>query len=450
MQINEKQKWLLLKTVQDKNILPITSACNSSCVFCSHRQNPSSVKTYQFGHLEFDLIQELIEYLPKSGPVILGESATRIIEGEPFFHPDFEKILRLLRNKFKEKEIRISTSGSFLTKKKVNFLKTLEPIKLNISLNCASPEHRRDLMGDNRSEQVFAGLKHLKKYNLAFNGSVVAMPHFLGWESLPETVALLIKYAPRTIRIFLPGFTREAEDDLKFRKSLIYRLKKEINILNKKYQVPIIMEPPLLTDFNCEVKGIISGSPADKAGLEKFDIIKKINDYLPLTRVDAFNKLKNLQSPELVIKRKRDIHKISLEKKKKEKPGIVMDYDLSLSTVNNIEQKIIKSSSRKIIIVTSILAEDIFKKLVDKCKQEYSDKCIQLLMVRNKFFGGTIMCAGLLVNKDIISALRNVSYHQDDLLLLPGNMFDYYGKDLTGTSYKKIGEKGNINVEIIL
>ena len=152
--MDPKLKFILLKTVQDDGILPITSVCNMACQFCSHRNNPPGLEVYRLGHLDLELIEELLQYLAPEGPVIIGESATRIIEGDPLTHPDFFRIIELLRQKFPRKEIRLTTNGSYLDREMVDFLAGRGPVELNISLNCSSPEERVFLMADRRPEQV--------------------------------------------------------------------------------------------------------------------------------------------------------------------------------------------------------------------------------------------------------------------------------------------------------
>ncbi len=449
MTINSKEKWLILKTVQDKNILPITSICKMSCIFCSHYQNPPDIKTYSYGHLDLDFIRELIEYLPKKGSLIIGESATKIIEGEPLCHPDFKKIIKIIRKKFENKLIKISTNGSLLTTELVKFLKTMQPVKINLSLNCASPEERKFLMNDKNPQQVFKGIEYLCEYKIPFNGSIVAMPHILGWKSFENTVKLLIKYKPETIRIFLPGFTKYSNDEMRFDTTLLNELKDNIKNLNQKYKIPIIMEPPLLNNFICNIKGVIANSPAEKAGLKKFDIIEKINQQKPITRVEAFHKLVKLKSPKIKIRRKDKDLKIQLEKEKNSKPGIVLDYDLSLTVINSIENKINMENYQDILIITSQFSKNLFELIIKNLADKFPEKNIELLAVDNEYFGGSIMCTGLLVNSDIIKAINQNNYENKDLVILPGNIYDEYGKDLKGKSYKKIIKKFNINIELI-
>ena len=91
---------LLYKTVQDNNILPITTICNVRCAFCSHQQNPPEVQAIAIPHLSFDLIIDLLDYLDGGRKIIIGESTSLIMEGEPFTHPQFFETLEAIRHKF--------------------------------------------------------------------------------------------------------------------------------------------------------------------------------------------------------------------------------------------------------------------------------------------------------------------------------------------------------------
>ncbi|MTI67097.1 MAG: radical SAM protein, partial [Firmicutes bacterium] len=124
---------MILNTVQRHNILPITSKCNTSCVFCSHKYNPKDVCVYKLPSLNINEIEDMISFLDPNKKIIIGESATRIIEGEPFVRKDIYEILKKIRSYSKE-VIEITTNGSNLTLDMVKKLKTLEPLELNVSL----------------------------------------------------------------------------------------------------------------------------------------------------------------------------------------------------------------------------------------------------------------------------------------------------------------------------
>lgn len=446
--MDAKNRYLILKTVQDNNILPITSICNMDCRFCSHHQNPPGVKIYRFGHLELDFIEELMDYLSSEEPVILGESATRIIEGEPFIHPHFREIISKLHNKWPDKEIKITTNGSCLSEKMVKFIKQMEPIELNISLNCANPAERVFLMSDQDPEMVFKGLNYVKKNDIKFNGSIVAIPHLMGWRSLEETISLLADYNPQSIRVFLPGFTGYTKRELQFDLDLLRQLDDFIDKINHSYQVPVLLEPPHLKDFKVRIKGIIPCTPASDLGFKTDDIISKINGESPQTRVDAFNRLIDLSEAELLLSREEKQFKVRLEMEKGEKPGIILNYDLPGVLIDRFQRLLNGNKDKDILIVTSFLAADIIKRLV-KDLAVAGDKKVEVLPVENKFFGGSIMSAGLLTNSDIISKLKSIDYRQKDLIVLPGIIFDIFGNDLTGSGYSSISDCLGVDIKVI-
>lgn len=154
-------------------------------------------------------------------------------------------------------------------------------------------------MADSRPEEVFSGLKLLAKTDLSFHGSIVAMPHLLGWESLGRSIELLSYYGARTIRVFLPGFTRYSSPRLQFPVREIYG---QIRSFLEKYEdlgTPILLEPPEINDLQARVKGIIPGSPAAASPLEKGALITAVNGDKPRTRVEAFQLILAAANPHL-------------------------------------------------------------------------------------------------------------------------------------------------------
>ena len=104
---------LLYQTVQNDNILPVTTVCNVRCAFCSHHQNPPEVKAIAIPHLDPELVDDLLDYLDGSRKIIIGESTSLIMEGEPFTHPRFFEILEAIRRKFPQTLIQIGPFARF-------------------------------------------------------------------------------------------------------------------------------------------------------------------------------------------------------------------------------------------------------------------------------------------------------------------------------------------------
>ncbi|ADQ15272.1 DUF512 domain-containing protein [Halanaerobium hydrogeniformans] len=444
------KKEILFKTVKENNILPLTSICKLNCIFCSHKNNPPEIETYSFGHLDFELIKIMLEFLDHKKPVIIGESASKIIEGEPFAHPKIMKILKLLRKKRPGVEIKITTSASFIEEKELKQLAKLAPLELNISLNAPGPEERVFLMNDPQPDNVFKIIKELKNYPINFQASIVSMHHMRGFSSLEQTLDFLEKHnPPQTLRIFLAGFSDFARGDNVAGAEYYFQLKQFLDSKAEKYSYPIIIEPQIIDNLNANIEGIIKNSAADLAGLKKSDIIIKVNGEKTQSRVDAFYKIKKSADPELLLKRKKQTITISLIKKGKEKSGIIMAYDISSRKKEKLLAYLEQSLKAKENISTAVLCSKIaFPLLKNITKKFLKGKYnFALLKAENEFFGGNIFAAGLLLNSDLIKIIEKSNFNFKRLIL-PEIIYDYYGNDLAGNAYTELEDR--YDCEVIL
>lgn len=439
------RKDIILHTIQNHNILPITSACNTKCLFCSHQFNPSDLEVYQLPKLNLSDIKDMIDFLNPNKKIIIGESATRIVEGEPFIRKDILEILESVRNSFSEEIIEITTNGTKLNEYIVKKLKQLDPIELNVSLNSSSDYGRKYLQGDKDPERVLQGIKLLNKHNIEFHGSIVAMPMTVGYEDIKDTITYLDNNNCKTIRILTPGFAKSS--DIKFD---INKLREDLHrfiiSIQKDIQAPILLDPPIIKELSPVVEGVIKNSLADKAGIKPKDIIYDIDGYKPKTRVDCFNYIYKSKNPTLKIKRKVENQyknlEIQLKKKSKTSPGFVMLYDISILVKENINETIRKNKSKMPVVLVSELGQDIMKILL---KEELDSQELRIEVVRNDFFGGSIKSAGLLLVEDIIKSIDKVKKdYEPDLIIIPSNSFDYKERDLMGISVYDIEEKTNI------
>jgi len=440
---------ILFKTVREDNILPITSICKLNCIFCSHKNNPPEIETYSFGHLDFELIKTMIEFLNPERPVFIGESASKIIEGEPFVHPEIYSILKYLRQRWPEIEIKITTSGSFLEIKQLELLKKLKPLKLNISLNAPAPEERVFLMNDSRPENVFKLIARLKKNQIDFEASIVSMHQLKGFNYLKRTFDFLENYAPKTLRVFMAGFSTYADENLITDLSEYNKLADFISKKREEYSYPIIIEPQRFYSLQAEVNAVMVDSAAAEAGLERGDIIIKVDQQNAASRVDAFYKVKAAQNPELEILRGDKIISAVINKKTNQNSGLIMSYDLSLEQKRKLEAYARESGKEKnnglTVVICSKLAFDFLNDLL----QPYlnSKQNLKLLSVENSYFGGSIIAAGLLTNNDLIAALIKID-KKIKRIILPEIIYDYYGNDLLGEHYSQLEDE--FEAELIL
>ncbi|MGM0472203.1 MAG: DUF512 domain-containing protein [Bacillota bacterium] len=435
---------LLVLSAQERNILPITSHCNLNCLFCSHQSNPEAVEVFSEGHYSLEKIKKLSAFLTSQQKIVIGESITRIVEGEPFIHPDFKEILTYLRHQFSQTKIQITTNGSQLTTENVRFLANLGLIELNVSLNSAQPKLRQKLMADRNSNQALQGVINLARFQIPYHGSIVAMPQIGNWDYIEDTVDFFNQQEAQTVRIFLPGYTKLTSQQLQVAPDLWQQLTNYVEYLNNKYRVPLLVEPPRIDDLNVVIKGVINNSPADKIGLQKKDRILKINGTEVRTRVEAFNRLVGLEDPELIYSHAGKIKQQRLDKPADEKSGVVLDYDISWQRLLSIQEEIKVRQARRVVLLTSQLAADIIRAGMNKIKCGLdSDIEIEIIPVSSQFFAGNIKAAGLLVVDDFLATIEQHQQQLEaaDLVFVPQEPFNRWGYDLVGTSDEVLENK---------
>ncbi len=428
---------LIVEAIREHNVLPLTGSCNLSCIFCSHRFNPSGTKASSFNHLPLNSIQRLLQYLDPQKKIIIGESATRLREGEPLTHPHFFTIVEKLRQLYPQTIIQITTNGSLLTEEMIAKLAFLQPLEIIVSINSISVAGRKKLMADQDPLTALSSLELLERFKIKFHGSVVALPQIVGFDDLENTLIALDQAGSRTIRLLLPGFTRLAPAELipsTGTTNIIYNTAEK---LQQRLSAPLLIEPPVITDLKPVISGVISGSPADKAGLVVGDLIKAVNNKKPFSRVEAFRLLTEKDNPKLDLYRKGRSFSTLILKKKDVSPGITVAYDLDPDQVDRVQKRI--DPEGKTLMLLSVPALQRWQIALQTSMIDNLD----LLTVPSLWFGGTICCAGLLVVSDYRSALGSFSALASySSILLPSASFDLSGYDLCGEHYLSLSAGG--------
>jgi pyruvate-formate lyase-activating enzyme len=435
----------LLAAVQE-NVLPLTSRCNVSCIFCSNRQNPPTVITHRLPVLPLTSVLELAAFLDPRRKVIIGESATRLDEGEPFTHPEIMVILQNLRRLLPQTTLAVTTNGTLLTPPMVQTLVELQPLELTISLNSATARGRYQLMGDRAPERVWTALHLIKRAKLPFHGSLVAMPHQVGWSDTAATVRCLAEHGALTIRVFLPGYTKYAPPALQFPLNLWSEVITRAQEWTRQYNVPVIPEPYLPEDLMPSIWGVMQNTPAQSAGLLPEDVILAVNRRSMRTRVEAFQTVEALQNPLLTIKRGEQITTIKLHKAAHQAPGFVMLYDFAPRRAAEIDRAVKRFRAAK----TLLLASEFAYYILQQAAAKFALPSIVIRPVVNHFFGGSIKAAGLLVVADMLAAAQEaLTSAQYDLLLVPREAFDSQLLDLTGQAVHELENALSLPVQAV-
>ncbi len=434
----------LLHAIAEKNVFPFTSRCNLGCIFCSHRQNPPGVRTFRLPPLPAEQMLDLIQFLNPRRKVVIGESATRLDEGEPFTHPEAAVILRGIRQMLPETLLAITTNGTLLTQGLADELARLKPLELTISLNSSTEHGRRLLLNDKEPRRTLDAVRRLNCLGIPFHGSLVAMPHLTGIEDIKETIGFLAENGALTVRVFLPGYTKFAPDNLRFPLSLWDEVTAMAQEMTDLTGVPVIPEPSVLHNLTPEIYGIIKDSPAASAGLLPGDIILAADGKKPRTRVEAFMLAQNAVSPKLQLMRDGRPLVVCLDKKEGQSPGFVVLYDMDAARIEQIEEEI----NYRLSVAPLLLASQLALPVVGAALKSLNIEPIHARPVDNVFFGGSILSAGLLTVDDMISATEETPF-APDLVLVPREAFDHKGHDLTGKSVKVLEKALEIPVAIV-
>ncbi len=274
------------------------------------------------------------------------------------------------------------------------------------------------------------------------------MPHILGWDDLAGTVSFLADQGALTIRIFMAGYAQNADPGLKFDPDLMHRdLKEFVAGMAEKTACPILLEPPPVADLKPVVAGVIKGSNAYRAGVQRGDLIVDINGRVPRSRVEAWQWAQEPGLLRVKIKRQGQPGELVWHNQKDEKSGLVMEFDFDMKRWDRIAGKV-RGTTGPVLLLCSRLAEKVLERLA---KSGERPNIFRIQPVQNYLFGGSIGAAGLLSVDDFYSAY--LAYRREHprpaLILLPGEAFNYLGRDLTGKSYQDLEEKTGVKVLVV-
>jgi MoaA/NifB/PqqE/SkfB family radical SAM enzyme len=432
---------MLLEAASRYNILTLTTSCAAACVFCSHHQNPKDVEAFYVNKLTWEEAENLVEFLDGNSKITIGESATRICEGEPFAFEYLMDILKLIRAKYPNAPIQITTSGINLDEAILNELESIQNIELNISLNSCNEEGRKKLYGGKAHMQALAAIEMLKRYSIRFNGSIVAMPHVVGWEDLKQTILYLGNQGAATIRVFMPGYTKYTRillPDENIHQELEHMAKALQNLI----KTPVIVEPAMIDSLEPIIEGIIPDSSAYQTNLSVGSKILSVDDISVYSRVDVYNKLYAAANPKVHFEKDGKSFSCVMDKNKNTSSGLVFNYDIDPEAAKRIKRKVEKFSSQECLMLVSKLGYGIISKVLEGADQ------VKISIAANIYFGGNIMCAGLLVLEDIETALK-LQNKLPQVVFLPQVMFDEKGRDLTGRHYLELEQKFGIMVVVM-
>ena len=162
--IYEKASYARIPIMCSFELLPV---CNLSCKMCYVRKSMDYVRSHG-GLKDADWWLALAKDAAEHGllyPLLTG--------GEPFLHPDFDRIYTGMLDL--GLQVSINTNGTLIDRKRAEFLNEHRPTRINLTLYGASEDSYRRLCGDGSAyRKVLNAVSLLKEYGipLKFNASI--------------------------------------------------------------------------------------------------------------------------------------------------------------------------------------------------------------------------------------------------------------------------------------
>ncbi len=489
----------ILYSEAELNVLPLSSFCHDGCIFCSHKNTaPDDLRSSGFyGYRRsFEDVSEHIGFLDPEKRVVIGESATKISEGEPFMWKGVEKIILAVRSHIGKNLISITTSGGFIGDDLFNIINAAAPLEINFSLNSFNAKTRDRIVLDGRSAKAFENLERLSGYGESLKLSVSLMA--INEEITPlalivEDIENLRKISNiALIKVFLPRFAEGLFS--KFFKnydeftSYAERVSAVLSGINAFSRTPVVLEPLAPPDTKITVHAVTPDSRACLAGIRTGDEILSVNGRKPRSRSEAYRFItKTAGKLELTVNE----NKAAASNKSRNKTITFEDFDgktegaggmifISDISTYDLDRFIeingeLAAKGSEALALTTVISENYLRRVF----LENNILNIKPAAVKSVNFKGNIDCTGLLTFKDIETAIggtglknkesgtggerqkitktadggldiqKNEEAELSRNIIIPGIMFDHLGFDLNGERLEDFKEKFETNFIVI-
>lgn len=145
-------------------MIPTGQRCNLKCKMCIDRSNPDNFTDLTFTEFE--------KFIPT---VEVATTLAIYGWGEPFINPSYEEIFEYILEAFPGILLHISTNGTLLNDKWCENLTLATNCFLNISINSASKETYREIMGVDLFDKVCSNVAKLSEFKNANNSPFPAI-----------------------------------------------------------------------------------------------------------------------------------------------------------------------------------------------------------------------------------------------------------------------------------
>lgn len=198
------------------NVLPISSVCNGSCLFCSNNMNPFPI--YRCG---FRPVQEVVEFLNSRQGLIKPDTEIRlsdalpgrISEGEATLHPKFFEICKIIRHRLSN-TLHITTNGSMLTEEFIEKMAELKPFNVWLSYHSTNVDNWTKIFGlnEHQFDTATKAFQLLKEADIGVDAAIVSLPSLVGYDDIEKTMMFFNEHVSNVI-YWKPGYSKLATEE---------------------------------------------------------------------------------------------------------------------------------------------------------------------------------------------------------------------------------------------
>ena len=141
-----------------KNCIVVGGMCKNACVFCSCKAQKAACRKNWTNYISEKDLLSIIDFINPLQTIYFGEGPS-FLSCEPFQHPQYLNLLRILRGFFPQSKIMTTTIGKNILPHNYSIIKELN-LEFVISINTFNKEKRLEIA---KSEDDLIGLKEFLK-----------------------------------------------------------------------------------------------------------------------------------------------------------------------------------------------------------------------------------------------------------------------------------------------
>jgi putative radical SAM enzyme (TIGR03279 family) len=251
----------------------------------------------------------------------------------------------------------------------------LSPI--NVSVNTTNPELRVRMLRNKNAGKVFDILKRFHEVNIEMNCQIVLVPGVNDGDELIRTINDLSTLYPsiNSVAVVPVGIT-------KYRQGL-----DKLDIYDRDTSAKVIMDVEKMQGYFLEKAGTRFIFASDEFYVVSGNKLPEYDEY------EGFPQYEN---------------------------GVGLLRSFKTEVEKALEDSSLPDTDQKLIFATGTLAYDFIREIAAMIMKRYVNLRIEVVPIRNNFFGETITVSGLVTGRDLVEQVKD--YDGFDKVIIPRSM----------------------------